>query len=172
MSLEVRVPKEITEYKEKVMFGFTLRQLVSIGVAVVVGLLVFFIIRPLVGLEIAGNIVIVCVVPVFALGFVKINGRPLEAHLKIVFRYYKRPFKRKYQTELYIDAIEEQKNVLSTSAKRIKKTKEREATGVEVAEKERKRTRKKVLREIKNAKAEYRKEKCVLEKAKKEGESA
>ena len=36
MSVEVRIPKEITEYQEKIMFGLSVRQLVCSLIAIVI----------------------------------------------------------------------------------------------------------------------------------------
>ena len=41
MSIEVRIPKEIKEYKEKIIFGLNLRQLISVLVGGIICLSTF-----------------------------------------------------------------------------------------------------------------------------------
>ena len=78
--ISVSVPKEISDYKEKVIFGLSLRQLVcgviAVGLAVATGLLLVQVLG--LSIDIAGYIIMVEVVPLMALGFV----RPRGGHLR------------------------------------------------------------------------------------------
>ena len=56
MSIEVRIPKEIKEYKEKIIFGLNLRQLISVFVGGIICLSTYFLIKPIVGTDLASDI--------------------------------------------------------------------------------------------------------------------
>mgnify|MGYP003836434405 FL=1 len=102
MSIEVRIPKEITDYKEKILFGLTIRQLLCFICAVILGLVSYFIVSKFLGTQAAGYVVIIEVLPIFALGFFKKNGFTFEKYLKLILKHKLGQNKRKYQTELNI----------------------------------------------------------------------
>lgn len=83
--ISVSVPKEISDYKEKVIFGLSLRQLVcgviAVGLAVATGLLLVQVLG--LSIDIAGYIIMVEVVPLMALGFVRPRGRPFEEFARL-----------------------------------------------------------------------------------------
>lgn len=53
MAISVPIPKEITEYEEKIMFGLSLRKLVCFSSAVVLGVGTYFLCTKVLGLTIA-----------------------------------------------------------------------------------------------------------------------
>lgn len=103
MAIEVRVPKEITEYTEKIVFGLSLRQLLCLTIAVVLGVVSYVALTRAVNEEIASYIVIIEALPLFAMGFVKKEGFPFEKYAALAVRHKFGTPKRKYQTELLID---------------------------------------------------------------------
>ena len=78
MSMEVKIIKEIKEYKETLAFGLTLRQCICTFLGVVFGVLVFFALDPILGSGATSYVCVITVVPFAALGFVKYNGMTAE----------------------------------------------------------------------------------------------
>ena len=103
--ISVSVPKEISDYKEKVIFGLSLRQLVcgviAVGLAVATGLLLVQVLG--LSIDIAGYIIMVEVVPLMALGFVRPRGRPFEEFARLYLDSKLGRHKFSYQTESLID---------------------------------------------------------------------
>lgn len=69
--IEIKIPKEITDYKEKFLFGLTVRQLVSAVVALAICVPLFIFGKDYLGEDLVGWIIILVAVPVFAFGFFK-----------------------------------------------------------------------------------------------------
>ena len=78
MSIEVKVIKEIRDYKESIFFGLTARQffcsLLAVGTAV--GL--YFLFSPMLGIEGTGWICILGAAPFAACGFFRYHGMTAE----------------------------------------------------------------------------------------------
>lgn len=89
MALETRIPKEITEYREKIVFGLSGRQLISVAAALAVvgatGFLLWYVLG--INFSIVEYILILEAMPIVAFGFVRKDGMPLENYLLILFRY-------------------------------------------------------------------------------------
>lgn len=183
MSIEVRIPKEITEYKEKILFGLSIRQLLCFTVAIVCGVGTYILASKFLGTDFASYLVIIEVMPVFAVGFVKKNGFPFEKYAALMFNHKFGTNKRGYGTSLLIDMLKKEsdntenkkkrsisKDVSATKTKN-KKTKDisRECESFEVTKKGRKRKSKEAIRQIKAARQEYRRKKQADQKAAKEG---
>jgi hypothetical protein len=105
--ISVDIPKEITEYKEKILFGLSIRQLICFGIAILSGVGTYFLGSKIIGQEIASYLVMIEVMPVFAIGFIKINGFPFEKYVVIMYKHKFGFSKRKYRTNLAIDQIKE-----------------------------------------------------------------
>ncbi len=169
MSIEVRVPKEITEYKEKILFGLTVRQLLCFVSAIILGVASYFLISRYLGTQTAGYVVILEVIPIFAAGFFKKNGFTFEQYVKLILRHKLGQNKRKYQTELSIDKLkqnkvkEEVKNAKKSTSKKIIDT-ERPCFGS--SEYERKRKLQAAMRSIEFAQKEFARVKQETKKAK------
>ena len=84
--IEIKIPKEITDYKEKFLFGLTIRQLVSAVVALAICVPLFIFGKDYLGEDLVGWIIILVAVPVFAFGFFKYDGMPFEKFLGIIYR--------------------------------------------------------------------------------------
>lgn len=106
MAISVPVPKEITEYKEKIIFGMSGRQLIFSGIAVVlavgIGVLCY-----LMGMDITliGYIIILAASPLMALGFIRKNNMAFEKYLFLVLRSKMGQNLLTYKTELLIDTL-------------------------------------------------------------------
>ena len=84
--MEVKVNKDIQQYRENMFFGLTLRQfffsLLGCGFAV----LLYFLCKGALGLELTTWVCVLGVLPFAALGFLKYNGMPAEKVFLAWFR--------------------------------------------------------------------------------------
>ena len=98
MAIEIQIPKEITEYKEKFAFGLTVRQFVSAAAALAICVPLYIFGKDYLGDDVTGWLVILIAVPIFAFGFFKYEGMSFEQFALILFRQkFKEPQKRKYE---------------------------------------------------------------------------
>lgn len=96
--IEIKIPKEITDYKEKFLFGLTVRQLVSAVVALAICVPLFIFGKDYLGEDLMGWIIILVAIPVFAFGFFRYDGMPFEKFLALIYRQkWVEPQKRKYE---------------------------------------------------------------------------
>lgn len=89
MALETRIPKEITDYREKIVFGLSARQLVSVAAAVAVVGITAFILWYLIGMNFAivEYILIAEALPFAAFGFIRHKGMPFEQMARMRLRH-------------------------------------------------------------------------------------
>lgn len=184
--IEVRIPKEINEYKEKVIFGLSIRQLIFFTITILISIGTYFVLTTKLGMTMDGAsyIIILISIPLMAIGFIKVNGFPFEKYFLLVIRHKLGKQKREYGTNLLIDEIKEKKIETSenvkggnkyawifekepkTGKKEVISRKERkqdrkiseaeETNFFKTTKKERKRKRKASLKQIKRARQEYR----------------
>lgn len=96
--IEIKMPKEITEYKEKFLFGLTVRQCVCAAAALAICVPLFIFGKDYLGEDMVGWLVILIAVPIFAFGFFKYEGMPFEHFLLLLYRQkWAEPQKRKYE---------------------------------------------------------------------------
>lgn len=84
--MEVKINREIRDYTESMFFGLSLRQFIFSVLACGVAVGVYFLLRPLLGLETTSWVCIVAAVPFGAIGFLKYNGMPAEKVLVAIIR--------------------------------------------------------------------------------------
>lgn len=156
MSIEVRIPKEITEYKEKILFGLSIRQLICFSSAILLCVGTYILLVNFLGLskDIVSYIVIIEAMPLLAAGFIKKNGLTFEKYAKLFLKHKFGTKKRTYKTELLIDDKEDG-NVWFTEKKR-KSEKIRECEPFKITAAERKRNIKETKRKIKKAREEFK----------------
>ena len=77
-SIEVKIPKEIREYREAIFFGLTGRQLVCSLLALGAAVGLYFCLRPIVGTEQVGWMCILGAAPFAACGFIRCHGMTAE----------------------------------------------------------------------------------------------
>lgn len=118
MAIEVPVRKEITTFESRPAFGLTVRQMIFLFAALVVGAgsyaLFVFVLR--LSHKAASSLTMLLVVPIFAFGFISIKGYPLEKYLKIVWEHRFTQQKTFYKTENHISMYmteEERRNDFS-----------------------------------------------------------
>lgn len=64
----VNVPKDLTKIKSKVLFNLTKRQLICFGLAALMGVPLFFLLKGSIGTTAAAMVMIVVMLPGFLLG--------------------------------------------------------------------------------------------------------
>lgn len=84
--MEVKVPRDILKYEEKLFFGLTLRQFLFSLLAVGVAVGVYFLLNPLIGLEMTSWVCILAAIPFALLGFVSYNGMTADQFAKTWIR--------------------------------------------------------------------------------------
>lgn len=178
MSIEVRVPKEITEYKERIIFNLSVRQLLWGFIALTIAVGGYFVVTQIfhLGSDIGMYISMIGCVPAFAMGFIKSKeGFSFDKFVKINLSYLFGLKIRKYQTELLIDKIHmEGENDVKAQRSKTKKGKVKTRTNreFEISKKSCKVKRKEAKREIKAARADYKKAKRQIKKKIKKASSS
>lgn len=124
MSVEVSIPKEITEYKEKILFGLSIRQLIFFSIALVVGVGVYFLSLFHLGKDLASYLTIIVVMPIFAVGFLQKDGYTFDKYIKIMLQHKFKRSKRYYKTELLLDDIKNKDEEIDKSKKKTNFVKE------------------------------------------------
>lgn len=96
--IEIKIPKEITDYKEKFLFGLTVRQFVCVVAALAVCVPLIIFVKDALGEDLVGWLVILIAVPIFAFGFFKYDGMPFEKFLGLLYRQkWAEPQRRVYE---------------------------------------------------------------------------
>ncbi len=84
--MDIKVNREIRDYTESIFFGLSLRQFFFSALACICAVVVYFLLKPIVGTEIVSWLCILVSMPLAGLGFIKYNGMPAE---KIVLAWIK-----------------------------------------------------------------------------------
>lgn len=190
MSIEVRVPEEIKEYKESIIAGLSVRQLICGGAALLCGIPTFLLLKNI-NMDLATYATMAVTIPAFCVGFIKKGGYNFETYLKIRLYTFLVKSKRGYEThidrnslpievEQYRQAIqtimaEEKENEDKKGGRKRAVHKEKQVSGgtakttktehdfIEVTEKSIKRKRKAAYKSIKATARSNRKKKSVQE---------
>ena len=102
----VSVPRDLTKVKSKVMFNLTKRQLICFGLAALIGVPSFFLIKAVASTSVATICMIVIMMPFFFFAMYKKNGRPLEVVLRhFIETVFIRPKQRPYKTDNNYSAL-------------------------------------------------------------------
>lgn len=72
--MEVKINKDIREFSESIFFGLSLRQFIFSVIACIVAVVLYFVLKPYLGLETLSWVCILGAAPFAVLGFVKYNG--------------------------------------------------------------------------------------------------
>lgn len=79
--MEVKINHEIRNYTESMFFGLSMRQFLFSVLAVGVAVLLYFVLKPLVGMETVSWMCILGAAPFAAMGFVSYHGMTAEQFL-------------------------------------------------------------------------------------------
>lgn len=82
----VPVPKDLNRVKTKVMFNLTKRQIVCFSIAAAVGVPVYFIAKPHIGISSAAMLMVVLMLPLVFLAIYEKDGQPAEKYIGHVVR--------------------------------------------------------------------------------------
>lgn len=101
--LEIKLPQEIKEYKEKLIFGLSVRQIISIGVDLGICIPMVLIGKKFISADTLAWVVIIVSLPVLACGFWKVKDMNFEEYAKHFINHNFLPQKRIYEdTDLNI----------------------------------------------------------------------
>ena len=98
--LEVRVPIDIKHYKEKLFFGFSLRQSICVFVMLAINVPLYLIGSEYIPSDIMNWLIVLIAVPIIGIGFVNINEMPFEQFLVIVVKFNLNKQKRKKERKV------------------------------------------------------------------------
>ena len=102
----ISIPRDLTKVKSKVMFNLTKRQLICFGMAVLIGVPSFFLLKAATGVNAAVMGMMAVMMPFFFLAMYEKNGQPLEVILiHIIETVFIRPKIRPYVTDNYYSAL-------------------------------------------------------------------
>lgn len=108
MNLYIPVPRDLSRVKAKVFFNLTKRQIICFGLAALIGVPSFFLLKTVIGTTIAMFGMMAITMPCFLFAMYEKNGQPLEVILKqIVQTKFVRPKIRVYQTKNQYAAMRE-----------------------------------------------------------------
>ena len=95
----VSIPKDLNAVKTKFVMGLTKRQFICFGIAVILGLPLFFLVKTVAPVAAAAMLMLIVMLPFFLFAMYEKNGLPLEKYLKLVISVkFSRPMIRTYQT--------------------------------------------------------------------------
>ena len=97
--IEIRIPKEIKNYREKLFFGLTLRQCICAGVALLICVPLYIFGRNFIPQELVSWLVILIAAPLMLAGVFKYNDMFFEQFAVEFFYFYFFPQKRVYSYE-------------------------------------------------------------------------
>ena len=114
--IEVKVPKEIKNYKEKIFFNLSIRQSISlvIGLLFLVPFFLYTVFELKWDSDLVGWLAIILGIPLFSIGFFNFRGMSMEKFVfQIVRTYFIYPTKRLYRKknimEEYLDEVNTEK---------------------------------------------------------------
>ena len=79
--MEVKINKEIRNYTESMFFGLSMRQFNFSVLAIAVAVVLYFVLKPIVGMETVSWVCILGAAPFAAIGFVTYHGMTAEQFL-------------------------------------------------------------------------------------------
>ena len=123
----ISVTRDLTKVKSKVMFNLTKRQLICFGLAALVGVPSFFLLKLAFSISTSVMIMMVIMMPFFFLAMYEKHGQPLEVFLKhFIQANFVRPKVRPYKTDNYYAALIRQAKAEEEVDKIVRISEERE----------------------------------------------
>ncbi|MBO4887003.1 MAG: PrgI family protein [Firmicutes bacterium] len=106
MAAYIPVPRDLTRVKSKILFNLTKRQIICFGIAALIGVPSFFLIKSMGSTSLAAMSMIIIMIPMFLLAMYERDGQPLEVIAKhFIETKFIRPKVRPYQTDNYYDVL-------------------------------------------------------------------
>jgi len=129
--IDIRIPKEIRKYKEKLFFGLTARQFVCTVIAGVINIPLYFYSRQYLGDDLASWLVIAIAIPIMLAGYFSYNEMPFEEFLITVIKFeFIYPQKRKYVTENLYELLDKEEKTSGVKEEEKGKKDKRERKGL------------------------------------------
>ena len=126
----ISVPRDLTKVKSKVMFNLTKRQLICFGVAALIGVPTFFLLKSIGSTSMAAMGMMVIMMPLFFLAMYEKNGQPLEVFMgHFIQANFTRPKIRPYQTDNYYAALMREIQAEKEVEEIVRISKERQRSG-------------------------------------------
>jgi hypothetical protein len=97
--IEIRIPKEIKNYREKLFFGLTLRQSICTAIALLICVPIYIFGNRFLPQEAISWVVILIAVPLMFTGFFRYNDMAFEQFVYEVIRFHTSPQQRVYSYE-------------------------------------------------------------------------
>lgn len=119
--IEVRIPKEIRDFKEKLFFGLTLRQTICTVIAIAICVPLYFWGKDYMSKDTLNWALLIVSLPLLLLGFVTYNGLTAEQLFIAWLKMQLNPQKRLYKQESIYDQI--RKDVINEDKKSKKQPK-------------------------------------------------
>jgi len=119
--LEIKINREVRNYKESIFFGLSLRQFICVLISCGLAIFTYFSFREKLGLEITSWICIFIALPFILIGFVKYNGMNFEdAIVAFIYSKFLIPKKIYFKADnIYVSLSEEYtKNEIRKELKR------------------------------------------------------
>ena len=106
MASFVNIPRDLSRVKTKIFLNLTKRQIICFGVAALLGVPSFFLLKEHTSVTVAVMAMVIIMLPMFFLALYEKNGYPAEIVLKhfIVSRFM-RSKARPYRTDNYYEAM-------------------------------------------------------------------
>ena len=105
----VPVPKDLANIKSKFLFGLTKRQVICFGSGALIGVPLFFLLKPHIGTSTAALIMVFVLLPFMLLAMFERNGQPLEKVARNMANVmFLRPKQRAYRTNNFYDCLMKQ----------------------------------------------------------------
>ena len=124
----ISVPRDLTKVKSKVVFNLTKRQLICFGLAALIGVPSFFLLKSVTAVNTAVMGMMVIMMPFFFLAMYEKNGQPLEVILNhMIQAIFIRPKIRPYKTDNYYAALMRQAQAEKEVKRIVRSSKEQKA---------------------------------------------
>ena len=124
----ISVPRDLTKVNSKVMFNLTKRQLICFGLAALIGVPSFFLLKSVTSVNTAVMGMMVIMMPFFFLAMYEKNGQPLEVILDhMIQAIFVRPKIRPYKTDNYYAALMRQAQAEKEVKRIVRSSKEQKA---------------------------------------------
>ena len=106
MAAYIPVPRDLTRVKTKAFFNLTKRQLICFGMAVLIGVPLFFWVKSFGNVSLATLIMMIIMLPLLFLAMYEKDGQPLEVIAgHFIQAKFIRPKVRPYRTDNYYDVL-------------------------------------------------------------------
>ena len=105
MAQYIEIPRDFEEIKQKFALGLTKRQCICFGLAGAFGIPVYFLTKDY-GSTLSSNLLLIAAAPPVLFALPAKNGLYLEQRIKNMYRFYKKPRIKTFQSESIYEKIE------------------------------------------------------------------